>query len=70
MNLTRRGKHSVDMSLTCLEMGIAVMWVTQFVYVLSYRFSHTGYVCSGDFAEDQMIRSLNTNGKVIQPDFD
>jgi hypothetical protein len=66
MNLTRRGKHSVDVALVALEILVAAMWITQFIFVLTYRFSHTGYVCSGDFAEDQMIRSLNANGRVDQ----
>ena len=66
MNLTRRGKHSVDVMLVGLEILVATTWITQFILLLKYRFSHTGYVCSGDFAEDQMIRSLNTNGKVSQ----
>ena len=70
MNLTRRGKYGMDMSLVCLEIAVATTWITQFIYVLVYRFSHTGYVCSGDFAEDQMIRSLNTNGKVVQATLD
>ena len=52
MGLTRRGKHSVDAALVCSEMCIAIVWITQFFLVISYRFSHTGYVCSGDFAED------------------
>ena len=70
MNMTRRGKHSVDVGMVCLEVMVAATWITQFIMLLTYRFSHTGYVCSGDFAEDQMIRSLNTNGKVVQAELD
>ena len=70
MNLTRRGKHGVDTSMVFAEVLVAAMWITQFSYVISYRFSHTGYVCSGDYAEDQLIRSINMNGKVVPSTLD
>ena len=52
MGLTRRGKHSIDSALICSEMCIGAVWITQFLMVISFRFSQTGYVCSGDYAED------------------
>ena len=40
--------------LTCpkvfMEICIGLVWIVQLFLVLSYRFSHTGKVCAGDFA--------------------
>ena len=41
--------------LTCpkvfMEICIALVWICQLLMVLFYRFSHTGKVCAGDFAQ-------------------
>ena len=34
---------------------IFVMWVTQFYYLVNYRFSHVGKVCSGDYAQIEIL---------------
>ena len=70
MRMARRGKHTIDASVVCVEICVAAVWVTQFCMLISYRFAHTGQVCSGDFAEDQLIRSVNMNDKVMKPQID
>ena len=37
-------------------MVVAAVWIVQLMMVLSYRFSHTGKVCAGDFAELEVIK--------------
>ena len=70
MNLTQLGKYNLYYSMVFAEVLVAAMWITQFSYVISYRFSHTGYVCSGDYFQDQLIRSINMNGKVVPSTLD
>lgn len=55
MGLSRRRKNSMDVPLLCMEVVVGLLWVVQFLMVISYRFSHTGYVCSGDYADDQLV---------------
>lgn len=39
-----------------MEIVVAALWVIQLSMVLAYRFSHSGKVCSGDFAALEMIK--------------
>ena len=43
-----------DLSTVCLEVCVTATWLTQFIMLINYRFSHTGKVCSGDYAIDEM----------------
>ena len=45
------------LAVICMEIAVGVLWMVQFGMVIGYRFSHTGAVCSGDYAEDQLIMS-------------
>ena len=36
-------------------MGVAAVWIVQLVMVVRYRFSHTGKVCAGDYAEMELM---------------
>ena len=38
----------------CMEVLVMIMWLTQFIMLITYRFCHTGMVCSGDYAQDEM----------------
>jgi hypothetical protein len=48
--------------LFCLEIVVAAVWLTQFIMLIVYRFSHTGKVCSGDYTADSMINSSDVSG--------
>lgn len=56
MGMNRKRKQ-MDCTMLCLGVCVTLIWVIQFAMVISFRFSHTGYVCAGDFAEDQLIMS-------------
>mmetsp|Transcript_2717 Transcript_2717/g.4620 ORF Transcript_2717/g.4620 Transcript_2717/m.4620 type:complete len:102 (+) Transcript_2717:162-467(+) len=45
----------------CLEMIVTVIWLVQFGMVIQYRFSHTGKVCSGDYAEEELYDLENNS---------
>ena len=38
-----------------MEVIVAAVWIVQLSMVVSYRFSHTGKVCSGDYAELELM---------------
>lgn len=38
-----------------MELGVAGVWITQLFLVVKYRFSHTGKVCAGDYAEMELM---------------
>ena len=40
-----------------MEICIALVWMIQLILVLSYRFSHTGKVCAGDFAQLEVAQN-------------
>ena len=46
--------YKFDLTTICLEVCVTAMWLTQFIMLITYRFSHTGMVCSGDYAIDEM----------------
>ena len=50
-----RKKQGVSKSLVFLELLVAVVWVYQLSLVVSYRFSHSGRVCAGDYAEWELM---------------
>ena len=61
------GLNGVDPKLICYEFVVTIVWVVQFALVIAYRFSHTGKVCGGDFA--QMLFSYKkTDDKTIKED--
>ena len=45
------GKDDLDPKLICYEFMVTVTWIVQFAMVVIYRFSHSGKVCGGDFAQ-------------------
>ena len=53
--MSKVNKKGVSGWLICLEIIVAIIWLTQFIMAIVYRFSHTGKVCSGDYSKDQMI---------------
>ena len=54
-----RKKDGVSKSIVFFEVVIGLLWVIQVLMLLSYRFSHTGKVCSGDYAELELINDQN-----------
>ena len=42
-----------------MELLVAGLWLTQFGMMLSYRYGHTGRVCSGDYSEDELVTEDN-----------
>ena len=42
------------------EILVTAFWIWQLCYVFAYRFSHTGKVCAGDYAELEVIQGQAT----------
>ena len=55
MSKAPKEKKGISFALLCLEGIVAAIWITQFILLIVYRFSHTGKVCSGDYSADSMI---------------
>ena len=43
-------------TLMCVNFFINLMWIVQFIMLLSFRFSHQGEVCSGDYQEYSQVK--------------
>ena len=50
-----RIKKSHTYAVVCADILISLGCFIQFVMVVIYRFSHTGMVCSGDYAAEELI---------------
>ena len=50
-------KKDINPGLICMEGCVSVVWIVQFILLAVYRFSHTGLVCSGDYASALYIAS-------------
>ena len=57
MSVNQRLKKDINPGLICMEGCVSIVWVVQFILLAVYRFSHTGLVCSGDYASDLYIAS-------------
>ena len=43
-----------------MEVCIALVWIAQLIMLTLYRFSHTGKVCAGDFAQIEVAQNETT----------
>ena len=55
MGLGVKAKQGIKCMFVFMEIVVAAVWIIQLILVLSYRFSHTGKVCAGDYAELEII---------------
>ena len=55
MGQNMRKKDGVSKRLVLGEVVIAGVWITQLFLLVKYRFSHTGKVCAGDYAELELM---------------
>ena len=44
-----------------MEVCIALVWIAQLIMLTLYRFSHTGKVCAGDFAQIEVAQNETTS---------
>ena len=47
---SQKSSKGQKMGQGCLEFIVTVGWLAQFITMITYRFSHTGRVCSGDYS--------------------
>ena len=53
-------KKGANKYLVLQELIVALVWIAQVYLVISYRYSHTGKVCSGDYAELELMNDSQT----------
>lgn len=41
----------------CTEVAVGLLWFTQYLMIIWARFSHSGRVCAGEYADDQLVVS-------------